>query len=102
MFNMSKHIHIETAKVYRAGGRRWFTKKAACRARAREIISERCDCEPNVRWGDGSCDVTSGWTCWYHKNPQRLEKAIRRMTRIIEKALKKDIVFSKQNNIKNS
>jgi hypothetical protein len=76
-------VVVETAKVYRAGGRRWFTKQAACRALAKEIINQRCECEPTVYWGSGSCDCTPGITCWYHKDPDRLEKIIRRMARII-------------------
>ena len=75
-------VVVETAKVYRAGGRRWFTKRAACRALAREAVNERCECEPTVYWGPGSCDCTPGQTCWYHKDPERLEKILRRLTRI--------------------
>jgi hypothetical protein len=76
-------VVCETAKVYKANGRRFFTKRAACRAIAKQIINERCDCEPDDRWGDGSCDLTPGIICWYHKDPDRLEKIIRRMARII-------------------
>jgi hypothetical protein len=76
-------VVVETAKVYRAGGRRWFTKRAACRALAKQIINERCECEPDDRWGDDSYDITPGITCWYHKDHDRLEKIIRRMARII-------------------
>jgi hypothetical protein len=75
-------LGVETAKVYRAGGRRWFTKRAACRALARQAVNERCECEPMVYWGPGSCDFTPGQTCWYHKDPERLEKILRRLTRI--------------------
>ena len=76
-------VVAENAKVYKANGRRFFTKRAACRALAKQIINERCECEPDHRWGDGSCDLTPGVTCWYHKDADRLEKIIRRMARII-------------------
>jgi len=76
-------VVVETAKIYKANGRRFFTKRAACRALAKQIINERCECEPDHRWGDGSCDLTPGMTCWYHKDADRLEKIIRRMARII-------------------
>lgn len=79
-------IAVENAQVYKANGRRFFTKKAACRALAKQIINERCDCEPDTRWGDESCDITPGITCWYHKDPDRLEKIIRRLARIIKRA----------------
>lgn len=76
-------VVVETAKVYKANGRRFFTKRAACRALAKQIINQRCECEPDYRWGDGSCDITPGVTCWYHKDPERFGKIIRRMARII-------------------
>lgn len=38
-------IAIETAKVYRANNRRFFTKRAALRYLAMGRLSKRCECE---------------------------------------------------------
>ena len=89
-------VVVETAKVYKANGRRFLTKRAACRALAKQIINQRCECEPDHRWGDGSCDLTPGVTCWYHKDPERLEKIIRRMARIIMHAKTPNSVITNQ------
>jgi hypothetical protein len=48
-------IQVETAQVFRAGGRRWFTHKAACRAAARAFIKAEMrsmgeDGMPAVQW----------------------------------------------------
>jgi hypothetical protein len=69
----------EQATVYRGGGRRWLTKRAACRAEARAKLRKRCECER----GD---HITPPVTCWHHdeRNYQRL---VRRLTRIYEKAM---------------
>jgi len=54
-------VTIETATVYRAAGRRWFTKKAAINAEARAMIKKRCECgKPDRATGDG------GWACRFH------------------------------------
>jgi hypothetical protein len=62
---MNHPVTTETAVVFRAGGRRWFTKNAACRAAARAKINTRCECEsaePDSFDGRGY----PGHTCWYH------------------------------------
>ena len=63
----------ETATVWRGGGRRWFTKKAACRAEANALMRKRCECDP----GD---EVTPGYACHYHdeKNYRRIHERLTR------------------------
>ena len=53
----------ESATVYRAGGRRWFTKRAALRAYARRKFKakHRCECEQGD-YGSGY----PGYTCHVH------------------------------------
>lgn len=77
-------VVVETAKVYKVNGRRFFTKRAACRALAKQIINQRCECEPgDAEYYPGKGCGYPGMTCWYHKDRERLEKIIRRMARKI-------------------
>ena len=78
-------VIIETATVYRAGGRRYFTKRAACTALARTKLKERCECD--------YCDhdelpgsPREDLPCSLHAYP-RHEKIMRRLTRIYMKAM---------------
>ena len=80
-------LGVESATVYRAAGRRWFTKQAACRALARKAVMARCECEPTDQWGPGSLDCTPGQTCWYHEDADRYRKIIRRMARMYARTL---------------
>ena len=80
-------LGVESATVYRAAGRRWFTKRAACRALARKAVMARCECEPTYQWGPGSLDCTPGMTCWYHADADRYRKIIRRMARVYARTL---------------
>ena len=50
---MASPISSEAAKVYRAGGRRWLTLDAACRAAAKATVAERY---PRERDGAGQWD----------------------------------------------
>lgn len=52
-------IKMEARRVYRGGGRGWFTLQAAANAEAKAIIKRRCYCDP----GD---EITPGETCHYH------------------------------------
>lgn len=55
-------IAAEQATVYRGGGRRWFTRKAAERAEARKAWKTRCECEegnPAERYPGYVCDIHS-------------------------------------------
>ena len=81
--NFAQMVIVETATVYRAGGRRWFTKRAAYRALAKEAVNKRCECEPDARWGNGSLDVTPGVTCQYHQNYERFAKLVRRYAALL-------------------
>ncbi len=38
-------VTVETAAVFRGGGRRWFTLRAACAAEARALLNKHCDCD---------------------------------------------------------
>jgi len=71
-------MQTETATVYRAAGRRWFTKKAAGRAEARAKIKQRCTCEK----GDG---ITPGITCHYHEDWVRYMKMLNRLGKMYER-----------------
>lgn len=62
---MSKvDICVETAKVYRAGRRRFFSKRAALRAYALQRLFERspCECEKPT-WQDNY----PGYNCGQHE-----------------------------------
>jgi len=72
-------VTTEQAKVFRGGGRRWFTPRAACRAEARAAIKQRCECSK----GDHE---TPGETCFYH-DPIRYQKIVRRLARMAIKSL---------------
>ena len=71
-------MNKEVAIVYRGGGRRWFTKHAACRADARAKIRTRCECEK----GDW---FIPPYTCVYHSDMNRFRKIVRRLARLYEK-----------------
>lgn len=62
-------IRQETAAVFRGGGRRFFTRKAAERAEAKAAIRKRCEC------CDGDWE-TPPEVCTYHRDPERLQRTI--------------------------
>lgn len=74
-------VSSETAKVYRGGGRRWFTLQAACNAQARAKIMERCECEPfdPLEWR------VEPITCDMHAT-ERYPKILRRLSKIYRNA----------------
>ena len=51
-------VTVETARVFRAGRRRFFSKRAAIRHCAKPKFSEKYPCE---------CDRATGYTCWAHR-----------------------------------
>ncbi len=72
-------ISTEAATVYRGGGRRWFTLKAAAGAEVRAKLKTRCECDgPEARFIPGYPPVT----CCYHNGSDRAAKIKRRLTRI--------------------
>lgn len=75
-------ITIETATVYRGGGRRWLTKRSAIKAEARAKIKSRCDCDTS----DDGTYGTIHLTCSLHQ-PGRYEKILRRLTRVYAAAM---------------
>ena len=78
-------VTSETATVYRAGGRRYFTKRAACIAQARAKIKERCECDYCDHPEMPGCP-TEYLPCEYHDDSARAAKIMRRLTRIYMKA----------------
>ena len=72
-------MKTENAVVYRGGGRRWFTKRAAARADAREKIRTKCECEK----GD---HITPDEVCNYHYDLVRFNKMVRRLARMYERS----------------
>ncbi len=47
------NVTIENAAVFRGGGRRWFTLRAACKAEARALLNKHCECDycDHEMWG---------------------------------------------------
>ena len=77
-------ISSEQATVYRGGGRRWFTKRAAAKAEARALIFRRypCDCDKHNYDNDYSSEV-----CHLHAmESSRYGKLIRRVARFYLRA----------------
>jgi hypothetical protein len=85
---MSAPITVETAIVFRAAGRRWFTKAAACRAAAKAKIRSKCECEPpEAGYWHGKGAGYPGMVCEYHKDEQRYGKLVRRLARFYARTL---------------
>jgi hypothetical protein len=78
-------VSKETATVYRGGGRRWFTKKSACRAAARAKIKEKCYCDYCDHPEMPGCP-TEDLPCQYHDGSDRAAKILRRLTNIYMRA----------------
>lgn len=75
---MSALVVTETAKVFRSGGRRFFTKKSAYRRLAKQRLRNLCEYEKED-WHDGY----PGYTCYWHKlEADKLEKILSRLTYI--------------------
>jgi hypothetical protein len=65
-------IGIETAQVYRGGGRRWFTRQAAERAEARKAWNRVCECDES-----DSATGYPGHVCTVHSDPKKYQRRIR-------------------------
>lgn len=72
-------ITTETATVYRGGGRRWFTRKAAVYAEAFAIIKRK---HPSER-SDPDCGGGFHW-----RDMPRSEVLLRRVMRLVNQASK--------------
>lgn len=74
----------ETARVWRAAGRRWFTKQSAERAEAKAwMFAKRpCDCSPpEPEYGDG------GVACHVHDLDQaKFKRIVRRVVLRLRRA----------------
>lgn len=85
-------VTTETATVYRGGGRRWFSLKAACNAEAWAIMRRRdkprCECEQaDIDYINGVSHLLSPpYTCRLHEH-DRLGKRHRRLVRLIRAAI---------------
>lgn len=67
---------IETATVYRGGGRRWFSLASACKAEARAKIKTKCECD----YCDHGEYGREHLACTLH-DPERYPTILRRLTR---------------------
>lgn len=69
-------LHVETATVYRAAGRRYFTKKAAIHRLALKRVKDKhhCECEPDVGY---TCGVHDG--DWFNRVVARYERILKRV-----------------------
>lgn len=78
-------IRVETATVYRGGGRRWFSVWSACHAEAKALhkahFRERCDCgSAEPEFGD------AGSTCQYHEQAF-YTRFVGRVARLLRRAM---------------
>lgn len=76
-------VTTEQATVYRAGGRRYFTKRAAVNALVRAKLKEKCACDYVDHEDYGREDLP----CSLHASP-RHETIVRRLTRVYMNAMK--------------
>lgn len=82
-------IFKQHAVVYRGGGRRWFSAKAAANAAAKATMRARCECsEPE--YADGDRMAYPGDTCRLHQ-PDRFPKILRRLARLHLKNIKEGL-----------
>lgn len=79
---MSALITREPAVVFKAAGRRYFTRKAAINALARQTIRRRCECE-RADWLTND----AGFTCDLHRDRTRYAKIKRRLAGLIARRL---------------
>lgn len=78
-------ISVETAKVYRAGGRRFFTLRAAAVGAAREKIRANCDCDYCDHSEMPGCP-TEHLLCRYHDGSAHAEEVMRRLANLYMRA----------------
>lgn len=74
-------IRTESAIVYKAGGRRFFTLKAAVRRAVRERLRANCECDYCDHPEMPGCP-TEDLPCKYHDNSPRALKIERRLSRL--------------------
>jgi len=80
-------IRVETATVYKAGGRRFLTLRAAVRKAVRERLSEKCECDYCDHDELPGCP-TEDLPCKYHDNSERAQKIQRRLGRLFVTAFR--------------
>lgn len=69
------NVTTENAAVFRGGGRRWFTLRAACKAEARTLLNKHCDCDYFEDGVGQRCELY----CRLH-HPDRYPRIIKRLT----------------------
>ena len=72
-------VEQQTATVFRGGGRRFFTKRAAYRAAAKAKINEYCDCDPGDPATGEAADI-----CEYHEDMDKWERLVTRLARFYQ------------------
>jgi hypothetical protein len=72
---MTMAVTASEAVVYKGGGRRYLTLRAACAAEARALLNTRCECEYMDHGPMGSEHLV----CWYHEE-ERNAVLMRRLT----------------------
>ena len=74
-------VSVETATVYRGGGRRWLTRKAAVKAEAIAVIKAK---HPTER---GETDHSIGYhdPGWHWTELRRSDVLLRRVMRMVSK-----------------
>lgn len=80
---------VETVEaiVFKAGGRRYFTKNAAYLAAARNKIKTKCECYDGSNGYDGGNYYEEPpETCKYHEDTNRYEEIKRRLAYIYKQA----------------
>lgn len=72
-------VEIQTATVFKGGGRRFFTKRAAYRSAAKAKIRERCECYP-----DDPITGDPGESCEYHEDLEKWDRIVTRLARLYQ------------------
>lgn len=80
-------IKSENATVFRAGGRRYLTLRAASMAAVRSKLREKCECDYCDHPEMPGC-VTEHFPCHYHDDSERAQKITRRLGRLYVRAFR--------------
>jgi hypothetical protein len=74
-------IRAETTTVYKAGGRRFLTLRAAVNKAVRDRLRDKCECDYCDHPEMPGCP-TEDLPCKYHDNSERAQKIRRRLGRL--------------------
>lgn len=78
-------VTVETAKVYRGGRRRYFTRRAAERAHVRTLLVKRCECE-TAETDDCGRVTCPGYQCRFHDGTEYGTRVVDRYRRMFMRA----------------